>query len=111
MDEGPRLGASRNQRIGAVADFYGAHPDVKPDFPKIEAAVLAIFAGDDDAIPEPFVRAVEASVGRAGVRASIQVRKGVRHGYMDDARPDVYDAVAATEGWNTLLGFLRAELS
>ena len=41
----------------------------------------------------------------------VQIRAGVQHGYMDDTRPDVYDAVAASEGWDALLTFFRAELA
>jgi carboxymethylenebutenolidase len=123
--EGPSIGAlgfcvggplallvgCRNRRIGAVVNFYGAHSAIEPDFASLKAPVLAIFAGDDDLITEPMVRSLEADLQRAGVRASIQIRAGVRHGYMDDTWPDVFDAVAASEGWDALLAFFRAELA
>jgi len=123
--EGPRIGAlgfciggalalltaCRNRRVGAVVNFYGAFPAIEPDFANLEAPVLAIFAGDDESITQPMVRSLEADLERAGVRASIQVRAGVRHGYMNDSQPDVHDAAAASEGWDALLALFRAELA
>jgi carboxymethylenebutenolidase len=35
---------------------------------------------------------------------------GVQHAFMNDSRPDVYDAAAAAEGWDAMLAFFRAEL-
>ena len=35
---------------------------------------------------------------------------GVQHAFMNDTRPDVYDAQTASEAWNDILAFLRAEL-
>jgi carboxymethylenebutenolidase len=104
------LAACRNHRIGAVVSFYGAHPGIKPDFETLDAPVLAIFAGDDELVTESNVRSLRADTDRAGIRASIQVRDGVRHGYMNDSWPDVHDAAAASDGWDALLAFFRAEL-
>jgi carboxymethylenebutenolidase len=105
------LVGSRNRRIGAVVSFYGANSAIETDFESLDAPVLAIFAGDDDSIAEPTVRSLEADLKRADVRASVQIRAGVQHGYMDDTRPDVFDAVAASEGWDALVAFFRAELA
>ena len=48
---------------------------------------------------------------QAGKRAVFRVEAGVRHAFMNDTRPDVYDAVAAAAGWDAMLAFLRAELA
>ncbi len=101
----------RNRRIGAVVNFYGAYPAFESDFANLKAAVLAIFAGDDELVTESTVRSLEADLQRAEIRATIEIRAGVRHGYMNDAQPDVFDAVAASEGWDALLAFFRAELT
>jgi carboxymethylenebutenolidase len=105
------LAASRNRRIGAVADFYGAHPEVTPDLTQLEASVLAIFAGEDDADAASARHSLEADIERAEVRASIQTRSGVGRGYMNDSWRDAYNAVAAAEGWDAMLTFFRAELA
>ena len=102
--------AARNPRIGATVDFYGLHADARPDWTSVKAPLLAIFAGDDAAISEPAIRSLEADLERAEIRARVEVRDGLRHGFMNAARADVFDATAAAESWDTVLAFLRAEL-
>ena len=36
-----------NPSIGAVVDFYGIHPNVKPDYSKLSGPVLGLFAEKD----------------------------------------------------------------
>jgi carboxymethylenebutenolidase len=122
--EGPRVGVagfgmggqlalaagSRNRRIGAVADFYGVHPHVTLDLSHCEAPVLAVFAENDEFIPPEAVSRLADELEAAGVRASVRTVPGTRHAFMNDSRPDVYDATAAAEGWDAMLSFFRAEL-
>jgi carboxymethylenebutenolidase len=103
--------AGENPRVGAVADFYGWHPEVTPNYEALDAAVLAILSGEDSESEEPSSQRLEANLAASGVRYKVQTRDGVRAGFMDDSRPDVHDAVAEFECWDTLLTFLRAELS
>jgi carboxymethylenebutenolidase len=105
------LAAARNRRIGAVADFYGGHPVIRPDVSGLRAAVLGIFAERDDFVGAEAVAALREQLRAAGVRASIRVQPGAAHGFMNDSRPDVHDAAAAAECWSELLAFLRAELA
>jgi len=99
-----------NARIGAVADFYGVHPDVTLDLAQCRAPVLAVFAANDAFIPAEAVRKLSNDLEAAGVRASVRTIEGAQHAFMNDTRPDVYDATAAAAGWAALLGFFRAEL-
>jgi carboxymethylenebutenolidase len=103
--------SSRHRRIGATADLYGAQPELLPELESVAAPVLAIFAGEDESVTESTVGAFESGLQSAGVSASVEVRAGVRNGYMNDARLDVFDAVAAAETWDTLLAFFRSELA
>ncbi len=102
--------ACENPRIGAVADFYGVHPDVTLDLADCRASVLAVFAENDAFIPAEAVQQLSADFEAAGVRASVRTIEGAQHAFMNDTRPDVYDATAAAEGWAALLGLFRAEL-
>ncbi len=103
--------ATRNRRVGAVADFYGIHPNVTLDFSGLEAAVLGVFAEHDEFIPAEAVKALESDLREAGARAVVEVVPGVQHAFMNDTRPDVFDAAAAERGWDMLVSFLRAELA
>ncbi len=102
--------ATRNRRIGAVVDCYGIHPKVTLDCSEIEAAVLGIFAENDEFVPPPAADELEASLSAAGVRTYFKTYIGVGHAFLNDSRPDVYDAATAREAWDDILSFLRAEL-
>jgi carboxymethylenebutenolidase len=103
--------SSRHRRIGAAVDLYGAQPELLPELERVAAPVLAIFAGEDESVSESSVGAFESGLQRAGVSASVEVKAGVRNGYMNDARLDVHDAIAAADTWDTLLAFFRSELA
>lgn len=122
--EGPKLGCigfcmggqlalkagSTNARIGAVVDCYGIHPNVSLDCDGMGAAVFGVFAENDGFIPPEAVRDLEAKLASAGVRARLKTYLGVDHAFLNDSRPDVYDAATAKEAWSDILAFLRAEL-
>jgi len=97
-------------RVAAVVDFYGIHPNVALDLARLSAPVLAVFAERDEFISAETVASLSRDLQAAGVRASVRTLAGAQHAFMNDSRPDVYDAAAAAEGWSALLAFLRAEL-
>jgi carboxymethylenebutenolidase len=101
---------SRNSRVGAVADFYGFHPRVDSDLGSLGCPVLGVFGDADAFVPAEAVETLRARLDEAGVRASLRVEAGVGHGFMNEARADVYDTIAADAGWDALLAVLRAEL-
>jgi carboxymethylenebutenolidase len=96
--------------IGAVVDCYGIHPNVQPDLSALRAPFLGVFAENDEFVPPERARALEQALRDAGVRAHVKIHLGVQHAFMNDSRPDVYDAHTASEAWNDVLAFLRAEL-
>jgi carboxymethylenebutenolidase len=104
------LAAARNRRVGAAVSFYAAHPGVALELSQLEAPVLVISAERDEQLPAEAAAELESALGAAGKLAAVRVQPGVRRGFMNDSRPDVFDAVAAAEGWDTMLAFLRAEL-
>ncbi len=103
--------SSRHRRIGAAVDLYGTQPELLPELERVAAPVLAIFAGEDELVSESTVSAFESGLQRAGVSASVEIKAGIRNGYMNDARIDVHDAIAAADTWDALLAFFRSELA
>ncbi len=110
--------SSRHRRIGAVADLCGTHPEFTGALERVGAPVLAILAGGDESVAggnesgaESAAAALKSGLARAGVDASVELRAGVRGGYLDEARLDVFDAVAAAETWDAVLAFFRSELA
>ena len=96
--------------VGAVVDFYGIHPNVKPDYSKLQGPVL-IICGDQDPMsgPEPSGQ-VEQSIKAAGKQAQMVVYPAASHAFMNDTRPEVYKADAAADAWGKMVGHLRAHL-
>ena len=105
------VAGSRNRRVGAVVDFYGLFAAPPLDTADLEAPVLAIFAEHDDFIAADAIERLRRDLRAGGKRASVQVQPGVHHGFMNETRPDRFDAAAAGQGWDRLLAFLRAELA
>ncbi len=102
--------ATRNERVRAVADFYGVHPNVSLDLSNLRASVLGIFAENDEFVPPEVVRQLEADLGAAGVETDFTIFPGVDHAFMNDARPEVFDAEVSTRAWAMTLAYLRKEL-
>lgn len=102
--------ATRNPRVGAVADFYGIHPQVTLDLSGLQAPVLGVFAEKDEFVSPEAARKLESDLRQAGKRASFRVFEGVGHAFFNDTRADVYDAEAAARAWADTLAFFRAEL-
>ncbi len=103
--------ATRNRRIGAVVDCYGVHPNVKLELAGLQAAVLGIFAERDSFVPPEVARKLESDLRAAGKRVHVAIHPGVDHAFLNDTRPDVYDADAASRAWAEAVAFLRAELA
>lgn len=102
--------ACLRDEIRAVVDCYGVHPEVSPDLAQCRAAVLGIFAENDDFIPASAVEALRDSLAAADVRHTIEIVPGVQHAFLNDDRPDVYAAAAAVRTWQKIEAFLSAEL-
>lgn len=103
-------GAAQSPRIGAVVDCYGIHPAVTVDAAAIEAPVLGVFAENDGFVTPEAVEVLRSQLEAAGVRTHFKTYIGVDHAFLNDSRPEVFDAATAREAWNDILSFLRAEL-
>ena len=102
--------ATQDARIGACVDFYGIHPNVKPDFTRLEASVLGLFAERDGFVDKAAVEALDEALGAAGVERDLHVYPGVDHAFFNDERPEVYDDEAATDAWKRVERFFQAHL-
>ena len=96
--------------IAAVVDCYGVHPNVSLDLESCRARVLGVFAENDDFISAADVQHLDDALSGAGVDAKLLTYVGVQHAFLNDARPDVFDADTAAEAWRDIETFLEAEL-
>ena len=99
-----------NPNVGAVVDFYGIHPNVKPDYTKLGGPVLGLFAEKDAFVTPQAAKDVDAAIKKAGKQSQIHVYPGVDHAFFNDERADVYDKAAADDAWRRTLAFFRQHL-
>jgi carboxymethylenebutenolidase len=96
--------------IGAVVNFYGIHPNVKPDYSRLSAPVLGLFAENDGFVTPAVAREMEAAIKKAGKQVEIHIYPGVDHAFFNDERPDAYNKAAAEDTWRRTLAHFRAHL-
>ena len=101
--------ASKNPSIGACVDFYGIHPNVTPEYAKIQAPVLGLFAERDGFVGPDVVKDLEAKLKAAGVSTDFHIYPNVDHAFFNDERP-VYDLAAATDAWSRVQKFFGKHL-
>ncbi|MBD3881843.1 dienelactone hydrolase family protein [Phormidium tenue FACHB-886] len=104
------LAATVSQSIGAVVDFYGIHPNVKPDFAKLTAPVLGFFGERDDFVTPEAARQLESNIRQAGGAIEAHTYTDAGHAFFNDSRPEAYNAQAAADAWHRLLAFLQQHL-
>jgi carboxymethylenebutenolidase len=102
--------ASKNEAIGACVDFYGIHPNVKPDYANIKAAVLGLFAEKDAYVTPEVVQKLEAVLKQAGIETDFTIYPGCDHGFFNDTRKDVHDIAASADAWKRVLTFFGKSL-
>ena len=103
--------ATLNASVGAVVDFYGIHPNVKPDYKKLAGPALGLFAEKDAFVTPQAAKDVDAAIKKAGKQSEIHIYPGVDHGFFNDERADVYNKAAADDAWRRTLTFLRQHLT
>lgn len=101
--------ASQNARVGACVDFYGIHPNVKPDYSQLKAPVLGLFAENDGFVNPGVVEQLEGTLRNAGVTVDFHIYPGVDHAFFNDER-DVYDPAAAADAWTRVQNFLAEHI-
>jgi carboxymethylenebutenolidase len=99
--------ATRLPELRAAVPFYGAAPALD-QVAKIKAAVLPMFADEDERINATWP-AYDAALKAAGVRYAAFRYPGTQHGFNNDTTPR-YDANAAKLAWQRTLAFFNQEL-
>jgi carboxymethylenebutenolidase len=102
--------ATLNPSVGACVNFYGIHPNVKPDYTKLTGPVLGLYAEKDGFVTPAVARQVDADIRKVGKSSEIHVYPGVDHAFFNEERSDVYDRAAAEDAWRRTLQFFRQNL-
>lgn len=92
----------------AVVPYYGRQP-AEEDVPKIKAALLLHYAGNDEAINKG-IPAYETSLRKASVDYSLFMYEGASHAFNNDMNPARYNKDAAQLAWKRTIAFLKEKL-
>jgi len=95
--------------LDSIVMFYGRVVSSNEELETLSAALLGIFAQQDQTIPLREVTQFRSSMRDLGKVADVRIQPGVAH---DFANPDsaAYDHDAATEAWNAAVEFLAVSL-
>jgi carboxymethylenebutenolidase len=93
--------------LAAAIPFYGSQPAAE-DVPKIKAAMLIHYAGDDARI-NAGIPAFEEAIKKAGVDYKIYMYEGAGHAFMNDTGTR-YHKEAAALAWQRTVAFLKERL-
>jgi len=99
-----------NPSVGAVVDFYGIHPNVKPDYSKLSGPVLGLFAEKDGFVTPQTARGVDAAIKKAGKSSEIHIYPDVDHAFFNDDNKGAYNKAAADDAWKRTIAFFRQHL-
>jgi carboxymethylenebutenolidase len=99
--------AVRMPELAAGAPFYGRAPAIA-DVPKIKAAVLAHFAGEDPRTTGTWP-AYEAALKASGLKPEGYIYPKTYHGFHNDTTPR-YDEAAAKLAWQRTLDHFKKTL-
>jgi len=102
--------ATLNPSVGATVNFYGIHPNVKPDYSKLSGPVLGLFAEKDGFVTPQVARDVDTAIKAAGKQSEVHIYPGVDHAFFNDERPDAYNKAAADDAWRRTLALFRQNL-
>jgi carboxymethylenebutenolidase len=93
--------------LAAAIPFYGSQPAAE-DVPKIKAAMLIHYAGEDERI-NAGIPAFEEALKNAGVDYAIHMYEGAGHAFMNDTGTR-YHKEAAELAWRRTVEFLKDKL-
>src|SRR5207302_5052330 len=89
--------ATLDPSIGATVNFYGIHPNVKPDYRKLSGPVLGLFAEKDAFVNPDVAKGVDKAIKDAGKSSEIHIYPGVDHAFFNDTNTAAYNKPAAED--------------
>jgi carboxymethylenebutenolidase len=102
--------ATVNPGVGATVNFYGVHPNVKPDYSKLSGPVLGLFAEKDGFVTPQTARDVDAAIKKAGKSSEIHIYPNVDHAFFNDENAGAYHKPSADDAWRRTLAHFRQHL-
>lgn len=100
--------AVRSPDLAAAVPYYGSQP-ATADVPKIKAALLLHYAGNDERINRG-IPAFEEALKKAKIEYKVYTYEGAGHAFNNDGNPDRYNKEAAELAWKRTIAFFKEKL-
>ena len=100
------LAALRVPEMDAGACFYGLPPVDPAEFKQAKIPLICHFAKRDDWCTPAKVNELENMLKQSKAQFEMY-RYDAKHAFMNEARPEVYDAASAKLAWDRTLSFLK----
>jgi carboxymethylenebutenolidase len=94
--------------LAAAVPYYGMQPKAE-EVPKIKAALLLHYAGNDDRINQG-IPAFEEALKKAHIEYQIFKYEGASHAFNNDSNPERYNKEAAELAWKRTIDFFKKKL-
>jgi carboxymethylenebutenolidase len=94
--------------LKAAVPFYGL-PSSIPDYSEVKAPILAHFAARDEWAKPAGAEAIKKELEARGQPMELHVYDA-DHAFVNDTRPEVYNAAAAKLAWDRSVEFLKQHL-
>jgi len=104
------LAAARVPEMDAGACFYGIPDLAAAEFKKIKIPLVCHFANQDGWCTPAKVNDLEAALKQSKSKFELY-RYDAQHAFMNESRPQVYDAPSAKLAWDRTLAFLTKALA
>ncbi|BCJ70999.1 carboxymethylenebutenolidase [Catellatospora sp. IY07-71] len=105
--------ATFSDRITAAVGFYPAVPweRMSPQWANYEGKTALIHCSEEDGTSAAEgIKAARAAIEEAGGTCIVHDYRGTRHAFVNDDRPEVYNAAAAASAWARTVELLRTHL-
>ena len=102
--------ACLSDKIGACVNYYGIHPNVQPEFEKLEAPLLGFFAEHDEYASPQAVAELDKILSGLGKEHEFTTYPGRQHAFFNSDRPEVFDRDAADDSWARMIELFRRAL-
>ena len=97
------------RELDAAISFYAVKPNEIADVRNIRIPFQAHVSRVDEFTPQQQIDAFEKNLEAGGVQHDVH-RYDAQHAFMNEQRPDKYDAVAAKTAWDRAVRFLETTI-
>lgn len=105
-----QFAATRQEKVGAAASFYGGFKRVPLEWNNLGAPLLLVFGENDKGVSAEQGQELAEKLKAMGKDVEVAVYPNADHAFFNDDRPEVYNPAAAADAWNRLLTLFRDNL-